>query len=88
MLADDAAAAAHEAALAEGLERRAERGRAAPSSTLRRRWTVVPVMILVELALDAAGREHTCFGLDRVAEDAAAAVREVADLEGLERRAE
>ena len=44
-------------------------------------------MILVELALDAAGREHE-LDLDRVVDDAAAAVREVADLEGLERRAE
>ena len=42
-------------------------------------------MILVELALDAAGREHE-LDLDRVADDAAAAVREVADLGGLERR--
>ena len=47
----------------------------------------MPVIILVELALDAAGREHE-LDLDRVADDAAAAVREVADLEGLERRAE
>ena len=44
-------------------------------------------MILVELALDAAGREHE-LDLDRVVDDAAAAVREVADPEGLERRAE